>query len=81
MAKGKIFVKCVITGKTKFPEIQKSVSVIKEISKKTHLILQPASGKPNSPKLADIYKFYSYALNKLPNVHLMAQMHKIYNIA
>ncbi|MCL2145293.1 MAG: 7-carboxy-7-deazaguanine synthase QueE [Endomicrobia bacterium] len=80
IAKNKVFIKCVITNKTKFAEIQKSVSIIKKISKNTHLILQPSADKRSRPKLADIYRFYSYAQKQLPNIHLMAQMHKVYGM-
>ena len=81
LSKKKSFIKCVITNKTKFYEIQKSAEIISKISKNTHFILQPSTAKKNRPKLPNIHKFYSYALKKLPNAHLMAQMHKIYGIS
>ena len=80
LSKKKSFIKCVITNKTKFKEIQKSAAIIKKISKNTHFILQPSTAKKDRPKLTNLYRFYSYALKELPNAHLMAQMHKIYEI-
>ncbi|MCL1971959.1 MAG: 7-carboxy-7-deazaguanine synthase QueE [Endomicrobia bacterium] len=80
LSKKKSFIKCVITNKTKFKEIQKSAAIIKKISKNTHFILQPSTTKKDIPKPVNLYKFYSYILKELPNAHLMTQMHKIYRI-
>ncbi len=75
----KVFVKCVITKNTTIKDIQKSVETIKKASLKTHLILQPSLTK-DKPPLPSLYKFYSYAANTLPNVHLMTQLHKFYKV-
>jgi organic radical activating enzyme len=80
-AKKKAFVKCVITNKTKYAEIQESIKLIKRVSPKTHFILQPSTEKRNRPEMAKLHSFFAAALKELPNAHLMAQMHKIYNIA
>lgn len=79
ISKNKAFIKTVITKKTTFAEIKKSIEIIKKISKKTHFILQPSAGK-DKPDMKNLHIFYSFALKELPNAHLMTQMHKIYNI-
>jgi Organic radical activating enzymes len=80
ISKNKTFVKCVITDKTQLQEIKKSAAIINSVSKNTHFILQPSSGK-DKPDLKELHKFYSYALKNLKNAHLMVQMHKTYKIA
>jgi organic radical activating enzyme len=79
IAKNKAFVKCVITKNTKLQEIKKSAELIKSISKNISLILQPSIDK-NIPHIQDLYKFYSQARKVHPNIYLMVQMHKVYNI-
>lgn len=78
-AKGKVFVKCVITDKTVEDEIIRSAKIIKKVSAKIQLILQPSTDR-NRPKIQDLYKFKTLALKILPDVHLMTQMHKIYEL-
>ncbi|MDR3071818.1 MAG: 7-carboxy-7-deazaguanine synthase QueE [Endomicrobium sp.] len=78
-ATSETFIKCVITKNTNILEIKKSVSIINDIAKKTHLVLQPSVDK-NIPAIEDLYKFYTEAKKLIPNVSLMVQMHKIYNI-
>jgi organic radical activating enzyme len=79
IAKNKAFVKCVITKNTKLQEITKSAEIIKSISKKISLILQPSIDK-NIAAIQNLYTFYHQARKILPNVYLMVQMHKVYSI-
>lgn len=79
MSKNKAFVKTVITNRTKFSDIKKSVETIKAVSAKTYLILQPSTGK-DRPDIRKLYDFHSYCLGELPNARLMPQMHKIYGL-
>ena len=74
-----VFVKCVITNKTAPDEILQSVKTIKSVSKNIHLILQPSLGK-NRPALQNLHLFYGMVSKHLPNVCLMAQLHKICKI-
>ncbi|MDR2192069.1 MAG: 7-carboxy-7-deazaguanine synthase QueE [Endomicrobium sp.] len=76
---GKVFVKCVITNKTSAREIAKSVQIISSVSKNVCLILQPSIDK-NRPLPPVLHSFYKSASERLPNVHLMIQLHKLYKI-
>ncbi|MCA6084890.1 7-carboxy-7-deazaguanine synthase QueE [Candidatus Endomicrobiellum agilis] len=78
-ASDEVFVKCVITENTNISEIKKSANIIKDISKESPLILQPSIDK-NVPAIQNLYKFYVAAKKIIPNVYLMAQMHKVYKI-
>jgi organic radical activating enzyme len=79
IAKNKAFVKCVITKNTKLQEITKSAELIKSIAKNISLILQPSIDK-NIPAMQNLYNLYTQAHKVLPNVYLMIQMHKVYDI-
>jgi organic radical activating enzyme len=74
-----VFVKCVVTKNTNILEIKKSADLIKNIAKETTLVLQPSIDR-NVPTIQNVHKFYIEAKKTIPNVHLMAQMHKIYKI-
>jgi organic radical activating enzyme len=74
-----IIVKNIITKNTNVSEIKKSVGVIRTISKKIPLILQPSIDK-NIPLIQNLRKFYVEAKKVIPNVYIMIQMHKIYKI-
>lgn len=78
-AKNKVFVKCVITKNTKLQEIIKSADIIKSISIKIPLILQPSIDK-NVAEIQRLYSLYTQARKIIPNVYLMTQMHKVYKI-
>ena len=78
-AKDKVFVKCVITDKTTEEEIIKSAKLIKTVSDKIQLILQPSIDKYR-PGIQDLYKFKIAASKILPEVYIMPQMHKIYKL-
>ncbi|MDR0956412.1 MAG: 7-carboxy-7-deazaguanine synthase QueE [Endomicrobium sp.] len=78
-SKSETFVKNVLTKNTNILEIKKSAKLIKSISDKISLILQPSINK-NSPAIQNLYKFYNVAKKIIPNVHLMVQMHKIYKV-
>ncbi|MDR0956709.1 MAG: 7-carboxy-7-deazaguanine synthase QueE [Endomicrobium sp.] len=78
-SKSETFIKNVITKNTNISEIKKSAKLIKGISDKIPLILQPSINK-NSPAIQNLYKFYSIAKKIIPNVHIMIQMHKIYKV-
>lgn len=79
IAKNKVYVKCTITSNTKKEEIKKTAELIKSISNKIHLILQP-SIDINRPPICSLYEFFSLASQYLKYVHLMPQLHKIYNL-
>lgn len=79
IAKGRAFVKCVITDKTTKDEILQSARIIKSVSKNIPLILQPSLYK-SRPALPAVYSFYNTASEFLADVRIMAQLHKIYEI-
>lgn len=79
---GNYFVKIVLTSKTKFEEIEKSISIIKNISKNIPLILQPVTKikevKPLDKKR--IFYYNDYAKRYLNTVRVIPQIHKILSI-
>lgn len=79
IAKGKVFVKAVITNQTKLSDIKKSIQTIKAVNKNIKFYLQP-SIDTKIPKLEDLYLFKSMAEKELQNVYLMPQMHKIFKV-
>jgi len=78
----KAFVKIVLTDKTARAEFVKALSLIAGISKKVSLVLQPATGQNGrlGIKPARLYEFTRLAREKLNNVYVLPQMHKIWNI-
>jgi len=75
----KAFAKCVITKNTLMAEIKKSGQIVRSISKKTYVILQPAAGK-DMPSAKTLSKFYTELNKILPNAFIMPQLHKILKI-
>ena len=80
--KKKIFIKIVITGDTQLTEIEKAVEIIASLEKKTPLILQPATplGSLRPVSFHLVSPFFEYALEKLPEVRVIPQMHKFMGI-
>jgi len=75
----KLFVKCVITNKTKLNEVIKSAQLIKSISKNIPLVLQPSIDK-NPAKIEKLRQYFDAASKILPNVSVLPQLHKVFNI-
>jgi organic radical activating enzyme len=78
-SKKNVFVKCVITKDTKDIEIIESAKIIKSVSKDIQLILQP-SITVKRPPIQNLFRFKSLAADIIPNVVIMAQLHKVYKI-
>lgn len=79
ISKNKVFVKCVITSRTKLSEVKKSAELVKSADKKIIYILQPSIDK-NIPKPENLFIFKTTVSKILPNVYLMPQMHKFLKI-
>ena len=80
-AKAEVFVKAVITGKTKLSEIKKSADVIRAAAPGNNIafILQPSAGI-SQPQPAQIHAAYREASRLLKDARVMFQMHKIFKI-
>ena len=81
LCKGKkVFAKAVITVSTVNEDIRKLVRLLKEADKTIPLIIQPDS-KGISRKLVNkAMRFQEYALQYLPDVRVIPQVHKFLNI-
>ncbi|MCB4792294.1 MAG: 7-carboxy-7-deazaguanine synthase QueE [Elusimicrobia bacterium] len=82
IGKGKIFVKVVLTYKTKDEEIKRAIDIVRKISVKIPFIFQPATPvkgcKTIKPLL--LYSLLRYTKRKLSFVNILPQMHKIWKI-
>ena len=80
--KKQIFVKIVVTSKTKEEEIKKAISIIEKISSDIPLVLQPVTpyGKVSTVKENKVLRFKKIANNRLKTVKILPQMHKIARI-
>lgn len=70
-----IFVKAVITTKTTMDDWKTAVDIVAKISPEILLVIQPAA-----PYSLDNEKFKGFALNKLENVEIIPQIHKVLGI-
>lgn len=77
-----IFVKLVITNKTKKNDIIKSSSIIASLDKSIPLILQPVTTESmlKSPSISTILKLHETAKKYLDNVRIIPQIHKFIKI-
>ena len=79
--KAEVFVKAVITSKTKLSDIKKSASLIRSAAPRKNIpfILQPSAGI-SEPRPDLIYAAYREASGLLKDARVMFQMHKILKI-
>lgn len=75
----KVFVKFVVTEKTKKKELERAVSLLKEADKEIPLIIQPVTpkGKLKGPSSRKIKSFGEYASQYINEVRIIPQIHKI----
>lgn len=79
----KIFVKIVITDKTKPEEIKKAVSIIDDVSSKIPLVLQPVTPANRIKKrvsLDKLFEFQRLAKTILDDVRIIPQVHKVIGV-
>jgi len=78
----KAFVKIVLTNKTRFDEIKRSVSLMEKVSNTIPLVFQPVTclGKVKALEPSKLYEYLSLARSKIKYVHLVPQMHKVWGI-
>lgn len=82
LAKGKVFVKVVLTGKTKDDELLQAVKTISEVSPKIPFVLQPATPVKNSGSAApyNIHKWLQQAKEKLADTSVLVQMQRFWGV-
>lgn len=78
ICKNKAFIKTVITKDTTKQEFVKAVNLIAQISKKIKFVIQPSGFENVINK--KVLEFYSIAVNKLDDVRILPQLHKIWKI-
>ncbi len=79
VCKNKAFIKTVITKDTKKEEFVKAVKLVSEISKKIKFVIQPSDFEEKINK--KVFEFYSVAADKLDDVRILPQLHKLWKIA
>lgn len=76
ICRNKAFVKTVVTKDTKKQEFSKAVNLVAEISKKIKLVIQPSGFDDIINK--KVFEFYSLAVNKISDVRILPQLHKLW---
>jgi 7-carboxy-7-deazaguanine synthase len=80
----KVFVKAVVTSKTEAGDIEKAVSLIRQVNKNIPFIVQPATPvKKSDARLGEnrLLEFLDIALkNQIENSRVIPQMHKVLGI-
>ncbi|HUT86417.1 MAG TPA: 7-carboxy-7-deazaguanine synthase QueE [Elusimicrobiales bacterium] len=82
LCKNKVFVKIVLTDKSKFSECVRAVKLIRSVSSKIPLVLQPVTvkrgvGKPSDKFIAKVLKF---SQDIIMDVRVLPQMHHIWKV-
>jgi organic radical activating enzyme len=78
--KKNIFVKVVVTEDTTIEEIKTAIDIIMNVDKNIPLIIQPLTKPKHTIRNYDqLLQFIIYALEKLYNVRLIPQIHKVMN--
>ena len=83
IAKGKdLYVKVVVTGKTILEEFLSAVEMVAGVDENILLILQPVTPVRNVRAISaeKILSFQAAALNRLKNVRIIPQTHKLINV-
>lgn len=78
----KIFVKMVLTAQTRREELQRAVDLISGVRRETPLVLQPAtpwSGAQSIP-LARLASWWTLAAQRLSDVRILPQIHRLWEI-
>ena len=77
-----VFIKIVLTAKTTFEEVKKSIEIISSINKKIPLILQPVTPVNGAASLTieKTIDFFELAQNILEDVRIIPQTHKIIGV-
>ncbi len=79
ICKNKVFIKTVITKDTHKQEFIKAVNLVAQISKKIKFVIQPSGFNETINK--KVFEFYSTAVNKLDDVRILPQLHKLWKIS
>jgi 7-carboxy-7-deazaguanine synthase len=79
----KVFVKMVLTDSTAEAEFQRGVDLLAQVRRDTPLILQPATpwGSAGSIPLARLTSWWAWAAQRLPDVRIIPQIHRLWEIA
>ncbi len=76
------YIKIVITGESSFQEVAQAVDIIKNVDASIPLILQPATPFNTSyaPLIENVLKMQEMALEKLKDVRILPQVHRLINL-
>ncbi len=75
----KVFVKFVVTKKTRRGDLEKAVSLLQDIGKDIPMVIQPVTpkGKIKAPSLRKIVSFTEYASKYIKDVRVIPQIHRL----
>jgi 7-carboxy-7-deazaguanine synthase len=78
----KIFIKMVLTDATRQEELQRAVDLISGAHRDIPLVLQPATpwGSAKSIPLARLASWWALAAKQLPDVRILPQVHRLWQI-
>lgn len=83
-AKKKVFVKAVVTPNTRNEDIEKAVSLVKKVSEKIPLILQPVTPSRSYVKTIGENRLLEFleivSRRGLDNIRIIPQVHKVLNV-
>jgi hypothetical protein len=81
-AGSKAFVKVVVEESSTLDEFSKAVSLAAESSPKPIFVIQPATpfGPARAPSAEQLAHFFSVARKELPDVRILPQQHKMWNV-
>jgi 7-carboxy-7-deazaguanine synthase len=82
-AGNKVFVKMVLTDQTAEAEFRRGVELIASVRPETPLVLQPATpwGSARSIPLERLTSWWGWAIQRLPDVRIIPQVHRLWEIA
>ncbi len=83
IAANKAFVKMVLTDKTTELEFKRAVALVAAVRPETPLVLQPATpwGRAGSLPLAHLTCWWAWAAQRLKDVRIIPQVHRLWEIA
>lgn len=79
----KVFVKMVLTDSTAETEFRRGVDLLAQVRRDTPLVLQPATpwGSAGSIPLARLTSWWEWATQRLQDVRIIPQIHRLWEIA
>ena len=75
-----MFVKSVVTKETVLEDVEKAVSIVSSVDRNIPFIIQPVSYNSNIEHVESIDIFFDSAKERLSDVRIIPQLHKILGV-